>query len=82
MMKQLYSLSNVHLEQTAQLRKKLLANISHDLGTPVTVIHNYLQSVEQGIIEDEEKEQYLQLASIKVRMLDRLISETQSYLTK
>lgn len=68
-------IANQHLEQMAETRTMLLANIAHDLGTPVTVIHNYLEAIDKGIINEEEKGQYLHLASSKIKVLNRLISD-------
>lgn len=35
----------------AQSRRELLANIAHELGTPVTLIHSYVQAVQEGLIQ-------------------------------
>src|SRR5699024_1202392 len=67
--------ANTHLEQLAASRTRLLASISHDLGTPVTVIYNYMQALEAGIIKEDEKEAYLQLVYNKIHILNRLISD-------
>src|SRR5699024_8752614 len=67
--------ANEHLEKIIDSRTHLLANIAHDLGTPVTVIQNYLQAIHSGIIEDDEREHYLQLAYSKIKILNRLITD-------
>lgn len=68
-------IANNNLEQMAESRTILLANIAHDLGTPITVIYNYIQSLDRGIIDKTEKEQYLHLVYSKIRILNRLISD-------
>lgn len=68
-------IANEDLENIIDSRTHLLANIAHDLGTPVTVIQNYLQALHSGIIEDDEREHYLQLAYSKIKILNRLITD-------
>src|SRR5690625_1142555 len=68
-------IANRHLKEMAKSRRLLLSNIAHDLGTPVTVIHNYLEILETGIIEEGEKDQYLQLAYSKINVLKNLIHD-------
>src|SRR5699024_5583790 len=41
---------NKDLLEMAKSRRDLLANIAHELGTPVTLIHGYVQSVQKGLI--------------------------------
>src|SRR5699024_808241 len=67
--------ANEHLEKIIDSRTHLLANIAHDLGTPVTVIQNYLQAFHSGLIEDDEREHYLSLAYSKIKILNRLITD-------
>src|SRR5699024_805756 len=66
---------NHNLEQMAESRTLLLANIAHDLGTPVTVIYNYIQALDKGIIHGTEREHYFHLAYNKIKVLNRLISD-------
>jgi len=67
--------ANFSLEKTIESRTHLLSSIAHDLGTPVTVVYNYLQAIDKGIIEDAEKGEFLQLAYSKINVLNRLISD-------
>ena len=43
------------LEQTDELRKELLANISHDLKTPLTMIKGYAEMVRDVTYKNKEK---------------------------
>jgi len=43
------------LEQTDELRRELLANISHDLKTPLTMIKGYAEMVRDITYKNEEK---------------------------
>lgn len=39
---------------TEQVRKDFVANASHELRTPLTLINGYIETLEDGMIEDEE----------------------------
>lgn len=43
------------LEQTDELRRELLANVSHDLKTPLTMIKGYAEMVKDVTYKDAEK---------------------------
>lgn len=66
----------VALEQANMARRQLLANISHDLRTPLTSIQGYVEAMLDGVITDpEEKTKYLNLIYTKALVLNRLIKE-------
>lgn len=54
-------------------KQKMLADISHDLKTPITVILGYAKAICDGIIEAEKKEQYLKVIYTKAEGLNELI---------
>ena len=57
-------------------RRHLLANISHDLRTPITTIHGYVQALLDRVVSDQEAtDNYLQLILRKVIGLNRLIQD-------
>ncbi|MFB6363208.1 sensor histidine kinase [Paenibacillus elgii] len=67
---------NDELSRMEKSRSRLLSNISHDLGTPLTTIQCYLEAVLDGIVDTEEqKERYLRLIHSKVISMDRLIED-------
>ena len=41
-----------------EMRKEFLANVSHELKTPIALIQSYTEGLKDGIIEDEESRQY------------------------
>ncbi len=45
------------LEKIETLRKELVANMSHELSTPLTNIYGYLEALSDGVINDPEKQQ-------------------------
>lgn len=55
------------LEKTDEIRRELLANISHDLKTPLTMIKAYAEMIKDISYNDEEK---------TYEHLDTIISET------
>lgn len=62
------------LQDMEASRRQLLANIAHELGNPIALINNYIQSLQQGIIDINDKH-YEKLVKDKINMLDRLIED-------
>ena len=57
-------------------RKALVANISHDLKTPVTSIKGYIEGLIDGVADTQEKkEKYLSTIHEKTIALDRMIDD-------
>ncbi|WP_245809699.1 sensor histidine kinase [Cohnella massiliensis] len=57
-------------------RKELIANISHDLRTPITSIRGYVEGLRDGIARDEQKvDRYLTVIKDKTDQLDRMIED-------
>lgn len=54
-------------------KQKMLADISHDLKTPITVIQGYAKAICDGIIEADKREQYLKVIYAKAEGLNELI---------
>lgn len=65
---------NDELMVMAQSRRNLLANIAHELGTPVMLIHSYLQALQGGLVVTEDT-YYSNLVSDKINVLNRLIDD-------
>jgi len=65
---------NEKLIDLEQSRLQLLSNISHELGTPITFLQGYVQTVKEGFI-DANNPKYLDLVQNKVKILDRLIQD-------
>ncbi|WP_336772474.1 sensor histidine kinase [Paenibacillus sp. MMO-58] len=61
-------------------RKELIANISHDLKTPITSIRGYVDGLLEGVAVSLEKtDKYLRTISVKAAEMDRLIDELFLY---
>ncbi|MCZ2258141.1 ATP-binding protein [Sporosarcina sp. G11-34] len=65
---------NEDLMTMAKSRRQLLANIAHELGTPVTLIHSYVQALQQGLVAADDT-YYSNLVFDKIKVLSRLISD-------
>ncbi|MFC5406048.1 sensor histidine kinase [Cohnella soli] len=61
-------------------RKELIANISHDLKTPITSIRGYVDGLLEGIADSPEKsDRYMRTIAAKAAEMDRLIDELFLY---
>jgi len=60
-----------------QQRRELFANISHDLRTPLTSLHGYLETLllKAGTLDEEERRRYLEIALGQSRKVGRLAQE-------
>lgn len=61
-------------------RNMLMANLSHDLRTPITTIKGYLEGIKDGIANTAEKqEKYLDTIYSKTLVLQRLVDNMSEY---
>ena len=65
------------LEQTDRLRRELVANVSHDLRTPLTSLQGYLETLllKEGTLSPHEQRKYLEIATAHSEQLGKLIAE-------
>jgi signal transduction histidine kinase len=61
------------LESAEQQRREFIANISHELKTPMTTIAGYTDGILDGTIPPEQEKQYLHIISDESRRLSRLV---------
>lgn len=61
------------LQQTERQRREFIANISHELKTPMTTIAGYTDGILDGTIPPENERQYLQIIAEESRRLSRLV---------
>ncbi|MCI8573882.1 MAG: HAMP domain-containing protein [Oscillibacter sp.] len=61
------------LQQTERQRREFIANISHELKTPMTTIAGYTDGILDGTIPPENERPYLQIISDESRRLSRLV---------
>jgi signal transduction histidine kinase len=65
------------LQQTDSLRRELVANVSHDLRTPLASLQGYLETMRlrAGAISDTERKRYIDIALKHCRHLEQLVRE-------
>jgi len=61
------------LQETERQRREFIANISHELKTPMTTISGYAEGILDGTIPQDNEEQYLRIISDESRRLNRLV---------
>ncbi|WP_312614677.1 HAMP domain-containing sensor histidine kinase [Oscillibacter sp.] len=61
------------LLQTERKRREFVANISHELKTPMTTIAGYTDGILDGTIPYESEKQYLQIIAEESRRLSRMV---------
>ncbi len=63
------------LDSLEKMRNSFLANVSHDLRTPMTTISGFIDGITSGAIPPEKHEYYLGVISAEVHRLSRLVSQ-------
>ena len=63
------------LEQSEKRRSEFIANISHELRTPMTTIAGFADGILDGTIPREEQEKYLRSIRDETRRLSRLVRD-------
>lgn len=65
------------LKQTDNLRRELIANVSHDLRTPLASIQGYVETIQmkEENLSDEDRRKYLDIILQDTNRLSRLVHE-------
>lgn len=66
--------SRINLEQKERELRKQIANVSHDLRTPLTSILGYLELLEDGELTEQERGDYLAIVRRRSKALQELIA--------
>ncbi len=61
------------LEKSDNQRTEFVANVSHELKTPMTTIGGYVDGVLDGTIPQDQQRHYLQIVSDETKRLSRLV---------
>jgi signal transduction histidine kinase len=61
------------LQKSEYRRQEFVANVSHELKTPMTTIAGYIDGILDGTIPEEKQEHYLQIVSDETKRLNRLV---------
>jgi len=59
-------------------RRNFVANVSHELKTPMTTIGGFIDGILDGTIEKKQHEYYLRIVSEEVKRLSRLVTSMLS----
>ncbi len=62
------------LERNEETRRTFLANVSHDMRTPMTTIGGFIDAILDGTIPEDQYEHYLKIVSSEIKRLSRLVS--------
>lgn len=63
------------LQNLENLRRDFIANISHELRSPITSIRGFIQGILDGTIPEDKRNHYLNIALNESKRLTRLISD-------
>lgn len=65
------------LKEVDKLRRDLIANISHDIRTPISIIHGYIETLimKQGSLDAQKQEEYLKTIMKSTQRLKRLMTD-------
>ena len=61
------------LQKSEYQRQEFVANVSHELKTPMTTIAGYIDGILDGTIPESRAEYYLQIVSDETKRLSRLV---------
>lgn len=61
------------LVQLEGMRRSFVANVSHELKTPMTTIAGFIDGIIDGTIEPDKQEYYLGIVSNEIKRLSRLV---------
>lgn len=61
------------LEKSEYQRQEFVANVSHELKTPMTTIGGYVDGILDGTIDPSQHRHYLQIVSDETKRLSRLV---------
>ena len=61
------------LQKSEYQRQEFVANVSHELKTPMTTIGGYVDGILDGTIPAQKQEKYLRIVSDEVKRLSRLV---------
>lgn len=62
------------LDNLERMRNSFVANVSHDLRTPMTTIAGFIDGILDGVIPEDRHDHYLKVVSDEVRRLSRLVT--------
>ncbi len=62
------------LSSSEGMRRSFIANVSHELKTPMTTIAGFIDGILDGTIPKEKQSYYLNIVTVEVKRLSRLVT--------
>lgn len=63
------------IEKTDAMRRDFVANVSHELKTPLTVLAGFLETVQELDLTPEDRDRYLELMSIQTGRMKTIVDD-------
>lgn len=60
-------------------KQRMLAGLSHDLKTPITIIQGFTKAIKDGLVSEEDKQKYLQIILAKSDQMAALVNQFYEY---
>lgn len=73
-----FNMMTNNLAQLEGMRKSFVANVSHELKTPMTTIGGFIDGILDGTIDGDKQSYYLGIVSGEVKRLSRLVESMLS----
>ncbi len=70
-----FNLMTESLEETEKNRQEFIANISHDLRSPLTSIRGFIEAIVDGTIPEEKQNHYLKIVLEETGRLSKLAND-------
>ena len=71
----LISRNITQLEAVARMRRDFIANVSHELKTPLTVVSGFIETLQDLDLEPRQRARYLQLMAEQAKSMQRLVDD-------
>src|SRR4029453_14719030 len=71
----LISRNITQLEAVARMRRDFIANVSHELKTPLTVISGFLETLQDLELDPRRRARYLGLMAEQAKSMQRLVDD-------
>ena len=63
------------MEAVARMRRDFIANVSHELKTPLTVISGFVETLQELDVDERQRRRFLQLMQEQAHNMQRLVAD-------
>jgi two-component system phosphate regulon sensor histidine kinase PhoR len=63
------------LEAVARMRRDFIANVSHELKTPLTVISGFVETLRDLDVDERQRDRFLQMMDEQAKNMQRLVAD-------